>query len=58
MVVLGPLFTWAAWCAPEAFPTAEVAMRYYKTAIRPALARLMVHASRQVDVTVVHWKLA
>ena len=34
------------WCAPEVFPTEEAAMRYYKTAIRPALARLMAHASR------------
>ena len=42
------------WCAPEVFPTEEAAMRYYKTAIRPALARLMAHASRQVDATVVH----
>jgi pyridoxine/pyridoxamine 5'-phosphate oxidase len=40
------------------FPTEEVAMRYYKTAMRPALARLMAHASRQVDATVVHRKLA
>jgi hypothetical protein len=45
------------WCAPEVFPTEEAAMRYYKTAIRPALARLMAHASRQVDATVVHRKL-
>ena len=45
------------WCAPEVFPTEEAAMRYYKTAIRPALARLMAHASRRVDTTVVHRKL-
>lgn len=45
------------WRAPEVFPTEEAAMRYYKTSIRPTLARLMAHASRQVDATVVHRKL-
>jgi SEC-C motif len=46
------------WCALEVFPTEEAAMRYYKMVIRPALARLMAHASRQGDAAVVHRKLA
>ncbi len=45
------------WRAPEVFASEEAAMRYYKTSIRSALARLMAHASRQVDATFVHQKL-
>ncbi len=45
------------WRASEVFPSEEAAMRYYKTSIRSALARLMAHASRQVDATFVHRKL-
>src|SRR2546428_11228402 len=40
------------WGAPGGFPTEEAAMRDYKTAIRPAVARPIAHASRPVDAPV------
>jgi hypothetical protein len=34
------------WRAPQVFSTEEEAMEYYKTAIRPALERLMAEMAR------------
>src|SRR2546426_1208237 len=39
------------WWAPEVFPTEEAALRDYKTAIRPAFARLVAPAAGPDDDT-------
>lgn len=46
------------WRTPTTFPTEEKAMAYYKTVLRPALARLMEDLSRgSTGITVKRKKL-